>query len=69
MKNKIVFRVKGREVFVSGYPELNGKTGRLLDKDIALFRGNVMNGVVMNCFSLILQRVKLESCQMMMVMF
>lgn len=40
MKNKIVFRVKGREVFVSGYPELNGKTGRLLDKDIALFRGN-----------------------------
>lgn len=40
MKNKIVFRVKGQDVFVSGYPELNGKTGRLLDKDIALFRGN-----------------------------
>ena len=40
MKNKIVFRVKGEDVFVSGYPELNGKTGRLLDKDIALFRGN-----------------------------
>lgn len=40
MKNKIVFRVNGKDVFVSGYPELNGKTGYLLDKDIALFRGN-----------------------------
>ena len=40
MKNKIVFRVKGEDVFVSGYPELSGKTGCLLDKDIALFRGN-----------------------------
>ena len=40
MKNKIVFKVNGKDVFVSGYPELNGKTGYLLDKDIALFRGN-----------------------------
>lgn len=32
MKNKIVFRVKGKDVFVSGYPELNGKTGYLLER-------------------------------------
>ena len=37
--NSINFRISGKDVFVDGYPELEGKKGFMVDEGMAFFHG------------------------------